>query len=125
MDRRNIWTWVGRQQRERGPAIRHRTPESGEAEPRLADLREAPLRLRRFRARELIEERRWDQTSPYRKTASLGPEVDDRGTFWRGLWPLCRRSRLLGWWEAPSDLGELVRAVFETADHRSAIGRPD
>src|ERR1700752_3728662 len=35
-------------------------------------------------------------------------------------WPL-RLSR----WEAPSDLGEVVRAVFEPPDHRSLVGRPD
>ena len=40
-------------------------------------------------------------------------EIDDQRAF------------RLGRWKAPSDLGELVRAVFETADHRSLIGWPD
>src|SRR5690242_8365043 len=62
---------------------------------------------------ELEEMRRRDQTPANWKAPPFRTEIDDRRSF--------RSSR----WEAPSQLGKLVRPVFETPDYRGLVGRPD
>src|SRR5690242_218170 len=74
---------------------------------------EFPFRLRRFGPGELEEVRRRDQTPTDRKSPPLRPEIDD----WRCLWSRGR--------EAPSQLDEFVRAVFQSPNYRSFVRRPD
>jgi hypothetical protein len=74
---------------------------------------EFPLRLRRFRARELEEVRRRHETSTDPKASAFGVEIDDR-------WPL-----RLGWWKAPPGFREFVCPIFKPPNDGGAISRPD
>src|SRR5438270_8374867 len=78
---RNIRPRCGREQRERFAALGHRPPQTGEAEPILARLRQLPLLLRRFGPGELEEMRGRDKTSTDWKSASFGTEIYDGRSF--------------------------------------------
>ena len=72
-NRDGLWMFV--------EAILHGTPQPRKTEPRLTDLREFPLRLRRLRPGELVEERCRHQTAAEWEAATFGAEIDDRRTF--------------------------------------------
>ena len=113
MDPRNIGAGFGRQQGE-GIArpVRHRPPQTGEAEPLLARLGELPFRFRRRRPRELEEMRGGHEAPTVREAPPLGAEVDD----WRALGPGRR--------EAPAKLGELDPGIG-LPDHGRDFSGPD
>lgn len=82
MDRCDVRAGLGGEDREGlRRAVLSRPPETGKAEPVLAQLRELPFRLRRFGAGELIEVRGGDQTPAARETSAFRSKVDYQRCF--------------------------------------------
>jgi hypothetical protein len=112
MNRCDIRTGFGRQQRERVTASGHPSPQARKAEPVLSSFREFPFGLRRPFSRELVKVRRRHQTSADWKAPFLGTEIDNRRPFGLG-----RR-------KAPAQLDKFVAMVC-LANDRRCIGGPD
>jgi len=84
VNRRHIASGFGRQEYEGlAGAVEHGASQAGEAEPVLSRLREFPLRFRRFRAGELEEVRRKDETAPLREPAPLKRKLMTGAPFGR------------------------------------------
>jgi hypothetical protein len=114
MIRNNVWSWRGRQHRERRRVIAVPfPPNSSDCRDRRPLQREAVLGLRIFLAGELKKCRRGNEaTAALVEMSSLRPKIEDRRPSWSA------------WWKAESHRHEFD-LVARGPHHRSSVVDPD